>query len=411
MPNAFVKDLEIMFEEFVEGYDASCVVSQEAEKSFPDAQAMQRAGDTFYVKQNYHVDVVTGLDVSAATRTDVIERVVPTVFRTPDNVIYEFDAKELRDPEKMRKSGQAAALRLAAEVDKNLYAAAKNSASMVIKKVGAFAWTDGAQAEALMVSRGIVAGEKKLFMNPTDWLAVATDLGNKAYMSDWSKTAYERSMVPNIASFKTFRTDTVSNLAATGTVSGTTVSGATSHTVTAMTGDVPTDNRYGALTVAGANIANIKNGDCFTLANSGTTINAVHMIDKSDSGNAMTFRVVSGGGTANLTITPKIIASGPYQNVTAGAANGATLTFLNTVTKPVNVFWNQGAVTLDYGRLVFPSGTGASVMTATTKQGVPLVQVAQMNAQTGKLFVRNTTMYAATVLDPEKVGIIIANQT
>lgn len=407
MANAFVKDLEIMFEEFVEGYDASCVVSQEAEKSFPDAQAMQRAGDTFYVKQNYHVDVVTGLDVSAATRTDVIERVVPTVFRTPDNVIYEFDAKELRDPEKMRKSGQAAALRLAAEVDKNLYAAAKNSASMVIKKVGAFAWTDGAQAEALMVSRGIVAGEKKLFMNPTDWLAVAADLGNKAYMSDWSKTAYERAMVPNIASFKTFRTDTVSNLAAIGTVTSTTVTANTSHTVTAMTGDVPTDNRYGTLGVSGANIANIKNGDSFTIAN----VNAVHMIDKSDTGTLQTFRVISGGGTATLTITPKIIVSGPYQNVTAQAAATAPLTFLNTVAKPVNVFWNQGAVTLDYGRLVFPSGTGASVMTATTKQGVPLVQVAQMNAQTGKLFVRNTTMYAATVLDPEKVGIILANQT
>lgn len=407
MPNAFIKDLEIMFEEFVEGYDAACVISKEAETSYPDATAMQRAGDTFYVKQNYHVDVVSGLDVSAATRTDIIERVVPTVFRTPDNVIYEFDAKELRDPEKMRKSGQAAALRLAAEVDKNVYTAAKNNASMVIKKVGAFAWTDGAQAEALMVSRGIVAGEKKLFMNPTDWLAVAGDLGNKAYMSDWSKSAYERSMVPNIASFKTFRTDTVSNLAAVGTVTGTTVTANTSHTVTAMTGDVPTDNRFGTLGVSGANIANIKNGDCFTIAN----VNAVHMIDKSDTGNLQTFRVVSGGGTATLTITPKIVVSGPYQNVTAQAAAAAAITFLNTSTRPVNVFWNQGAVSLDYGRLVFPSGTGASVMTSTTKQGVPLVQVAQMNAQTGKLFVRNTTMYAASVLDPEKVGIILANQT
>lgn len=407
MANAFVKDLEVMFEQFVEGYDAACVISKEAETSYPDAQSMQRAGDTFYVKQNYHVDVVSGLDVSGASRTDVIERVVPTVFRTPDNVIYEFDAKELRDPEKMAKSGKAAALRLAAEVDKNLYAVAKNNASMVIKKVGAFAWTDGAQAEALMVSRGIVAGEKKLFMNPTDWLAVAGDLGNKAYMSDWSKTAYERAMVPNIATFKTFRTDTVSNLAATGTVTGTTVNANTSHTVTAMTGDVPTDNRYGTLVVAGANIANIKNGDAFTIAN----VNAVHMIDKSDTGTLQTFRVISGGGTATLTVTPKIVISGPYQNVTAQAAAGAALTFLNNATKPVNVFWNQGAVTLDYGRLVFPSGTGASVMTSTTKQGVPLIQVAQMNAQTGKLFVRNTTMYAASVLDPEKVGIILANQT
>jgi hypothetical protein len=407
MPNALAKDLELMFENFVEGYDAACVVSMEAETSYPSPKAMQRAGDTFYKKQNYHAAVVTGLDVSGSARTDVIERFVPTVYRTPDNVIYELDARELRDPDHMRKMGAASALRLAAEVDKNLYAAVAAQASIVVKKVGVLAWDDGAQAEALAVSRGISASDLKLFMNPFDYKDVAKDLGNRAYMGDRNLSAYERSRVPDIANFSTFRTDNVANLAAIGTVTGTTVSANTSHTVTAMTGDVPTDNRYGPLVVAGANIANTKNGDSFTIAN----VNAVHMIDKSDTGQPMTFRIISGAGTANLVVTPKIITSGPYQNVTVQAAAGAPITFLNTVTKPVNAFWAQGAVTLDYGRLEFPSGLGAEVMTATTKNGVPLVMVAQINAQTGKVFVRNTTLYAATVLDPEKCGLILANQT
>lgn len=407
MPNALAKDLELMFENFVEGFDANCVISMEAETSYPDAQTMQRAGDTFYKKQNFHAAVVTGLDVSAATRTDVIDRFVPTVYRSPDNVIYELDAKELRDEAYMRKMGDAAAQRLAAEVDKNLYATVAANANIIVKKVGAISWDDGATAEALMLSRGISSGNRKLFLNPFDYAVVAKDLGNRAYLGDRSKDAYERSKVPDIATFSTFRTDNVANLAAIGTVSGTTVNANTSHTVTAMTGDVPTDNRSGALVVAGANIANIKNGDCFTIAN----VNAVHMIDKSDTGQPMTFRVISGGGTANLVVSPKIITTGPYQNVTAQAAAGAALTFLNTVTKPVNVFWAQGAVTLDYGRLAFPGGMGANVMTATTKNGVPLVMVAQINAQTGKVFVRNTTLYAASVLDPEKCGLILASQT
>ncbi|MFK5282782.1 hypothetical protein ACI3PL_24765, partial [Lacticaseibacillus paracasei] len=59
----------------------------------------------------------------------------------------------------------------------------------------------------------------------------------------------------------------------------------------------------------------------------------------------------------------------------------------------------------------FPQGTGAQVLTANTKNGVPIVMVAQINAQTGKLFVRATTLYAATVLDPEKAGLILASQT
>lgn len=407
MANLALKDLEINFEQFVEGYDASCTLSLAAETSYPDPQSMHRAGDTFYKKQNFHAAVVTGLDVSAGTRTDVIERVVPTVFRSPDNVIYELDAKELRDKQYMREMGKASAIRLAAEVDKNLYAACALNATMAVKKVGALTWDDAATAEAYMISRGMSTVQRQLFMNVFDWQAVAKDLGNRAYLGDRSMSAYERSRVPDIATFETFRTDNMYNLPAIGTVTSTTVTGNTSHTITAMTGDVPTDNRYGTLGVSGANIANIKNGDVFTIAG----VNAVNMIDKGDTGVLQTFRVFSGGGTGTLTITPKIVITGPYQNVTAQAAAGAALVFLNTATKPVNVFWQKGAVTLDYGRLEFPKSTGAEVMTATTKNGVPLVMVAQLNAQTGKLFVRHTTLYAATCLDNEKVGLILANQT
>ena len=344
MANALAKDLEIMFEQFIEGYDAACVVSMEAERSFPSPKEMQRAGDTFYQKQNYHASIVTGLDVSAAAKTDVIERLVPTVYRTPDNVVYQLDAKELRDPQHKTRMGTAAATRLAAEIDKNLYATVAARASIVIKKIGALTWDDGSQAEALMLSRGIGGGRRrKMFLNPFDYKDVAKDLGNRAYLGDISKDAYERSRVPNIAGFETFRTDNVSNVTATGTVSGTTVNGAQSHTVTSMTGDVPTDNRQMTLTVAGANIANIKASDTFTIVG----VNAVHQIDKSDTGQLMTFRILSvTGGGATLTITPAIIAAGPYQNVSAVAGAGAALAFLNTVTKPVNAFWADGAVAL-----------------------------------------------------------------
>jgi hypothetical protein len=407
MANALAKDLELMFEEVVEGYDAACVLSQAATTSYPDAQTMQRAGDTFYKKQNYEAATVSGLDVSGSTRTDVIDRFVPTVFNSPQNVIYELDAKELRDTQIMMNMGNAAAISLAAEVETTLYAKCAAQASIFVKKVGAIAWDDGATAEALMISRGITNPDRKLFLSPFDYSVIAKDLGNRAYLGDRSKDAYERSKVPDIASFATFRTDQIANVTTNGTVTGTTVNANTSHTVTAMTGDVPTDNRYGALVVAGANIANTVAGAAFTIAG----VNAVHMKSKTDTGQLMTFRVISGQGTANLVVTPKIITSGPYQNVTAQAAAGAAVTFLNNATKPANVFWAQGAVTLDYGRLAFPTGTGAEVLTANTKQGVPIVMVAQINAQTGKVFVRHTTLYAATVLDPEKVGVIVANQT
>ena len=409
MPNSLTKDLEIMFGEYIDGYDAACVISREAETSYPSPQSMQRAGDVFYRPQNYMASVVTGLDVSASAQTDVIQRMVPTVYRQPDNVVYSLDARELRDPDHMKQMGKAAATRLAAEIDKNLYTTVAQQAGIVVRKVGALASGDVAQAEALMISRGIGMGrERKVFMNPFDHLSVTENLAGRAYMGDLSKGAYERSQVPDIAGFRTFRTDNVANLAAVGTVASTQVNGAgQTLTVEAMTGDLPKDNRRMTLTVEGANVANIKAGDTFTIAG----VNAVHQIDKSDTGQPMTFRVLATAGSGtSLTITPAIIATGPYQNVTAAPANDAPLTFLNTATKPVNAFWAQGAVALDYGRLTFPTDEGAKVMTATTKNGVPLIMSYFFNHLTGLTSVRCHTLYATTVLEPEHCGIIIANQ-
>jgi hypothetical protein len=407
MPNSLTKDLEIMFEEYIEGYDAACVISMECERNFPDPKSMQRAGDVFYKPQNYHASVVTGLDVSGAAKTDIIQRMVPTVYRAPDNVVYQLDAKEMRDPEHKKRMGQAASTRLAAEIDKNTYATVAARAGIVVKKVGALAWDDGATAEALMISRGIGAGrDRKLFLNPFDHKDVAKDLGNRAYLGDTSLSAYERSKVPDIAGFRTFRTDNVANLTVTGTVASTLVNGANQKlTVAAMNGDLPQDNRQMVLNCDGANVANVKAGDVFTLP----TVNAVHQIDKSDTGQLMTFRVLANSAGA-LTITPAIIADGPYQNVTNVAADNAPLTFLNTATKPVNAFWAQGAVCLDYGRLAFPTGEGPQVMTGTTKNGVPLIMSYAFDHLTGITTCRFTTLYATTVLDPEQCGIIIANQ-
>ena len=68
-----------------------------------------------------------------------------------------------------------------------------------------------------------------------------------------------------------------------------------------MTGSTPTDNRHGTL-ASGRELVN-KNGDCFTIAN----VNARSMIDKSDSGQPMTFRVISGGAPATLTTDRQIV--------------------------------------------------------------------------------------------------------
>jgi hypothetical protein len=407
MPNSLAKDLEMAFEEFVEDFDAACVVSREVQTRYPDQVAMQRAGDTEYIRQDFHANVVTGLDISSATPTDVIDRFIPMTYRTPDNVLYFLDAKEQRDPEYRKGMGRAASKRLAGEIETNLMTTIANRAGIVVRKTGALAWDDVATAEAQLLVRGVSSGmNRKVFLNAFDYREIAKDLGNRAYIGDLSKGAYERSQVPPIAGFQSFRTDMGVNSVVTGTVTSTLVNGANQRlTVAAMNGDVPQDNRQMVLNCDGSNVANVKAGDSFTLP----TVFAVHAITGVNTGQLQTFRVLANAAGA-LTITPAIITVGPYANCSNSPADNEALTFLNTATRQVNPFWTEDACMLSYGKLAFPTGEGAQVMTATTKNGVPLIMSYSFDHLAAKTSVRFTTLYATTVLQPEKAGIVIANQ-
>jgi hypothetical protein len=414
MPNSAVKTIDIMWEAFVEQYDAMCVLSKMVDKETVDPTRLERGGDVMYVRQNYHASTVAGLDISGETDMDVITRAVPMAFQTPQNVKYSMDAKEMRDESVMRKQGEAAARQLAAVIDTTLYNRAVDRATICQLATGGFTWNLGQSAETSLINRGITVSQAKLLLNATDYQAVSADLGGKAYIGDWSKNAYERSRVPGIANFDTYRTDNLKNVTIKGTVTGTTVSGNQSHTVAARDGNgFPVDNRQMTLTVAGANIANIKAGDIFTLGTAGTAnaVNAVHMITKEDTGVQQTFRVLAvAGGGATLTISPAIVTSGPYQNVTTQAANSAAVTFVNNATRPANLFFTGDAIQLKYSTLQFPTDQGALVRTATTENGAPLTMSYFFNHLTAKTQFRFHTYFAAEAVDPEKIGIILANQ-
>jgi hypothetical protein len=408
MPNQLAVDVEILFENTLLGFDAACVLSKEVDVFYPDQADMQRANGVIFRPQDYQINLVTGIDLSAVAKADVIQRNIPAVYKPLLNSYYEINAFELRDQLTSNRAAEAAGMRLAAQIDSDMYREIATQASIVVKKVGAFSWDDAATAEEYLISRGAPAGvQRKLFTNATDYKAVVKDFGGRQFVGDFSKDAITRSKVPDLSMFSTFRTDNFINLPGIGVVTGTTVLATTTSVVSAMTANLPTDNRRSVLTIAGANIANIKNGDCFAINN----VNAVHNITKDDTGIPMTFRVISGGGTASLTVSPGIFASGPYQNVTAPAIAAAAITFLNTATRPVNPFFVQGAVELMAGRLEVPKDQGVKIMEAKTANGMTMVMMKYFNGDKLSSTLRTHVLYGCNVLLPELCGIIIANQT
>lgn len=416
MANALTKDLEILFENFVTSFEASNIVSRKAKKFRPGDTEMQRAGDTVYRPQQYHMDIVEGLDLTSAAATDIVQRQVPATFKSPQNILYKLDAKEMRDPIHKEQAGKAAGLRLAAKIDSDLAEAVALRATNVVtipsgvSNKGLEIWDGAATLDALLLSIGIPIGSSRsAFLNAWDYKDVAKELGARQYTPGIVETAYEKAKIPDIAGFDSFKVDYNGTFRA-GTAAALTLAAAPAHRVTAMDANgQPTDNRQGVITVSGAGLAV---GDAFTIAG----VNSVHMIKKTDTTKPQVFRVLAVDGTS-ITVSPKILppnnadtASRPYSNVTANAANGAAITVLNKNAGNITSVWADDAVELLYGKLAFPTGQGPQVMTATTEQGATLIMSYGFNHISGVTTARFTTLYGTSVLIPEFCGLILGGQ-
>lgn len=434
--NKLTKDLEIMFEQYVNDFEASCVLSQKAKIFRPDTTDMQRAGDVVYRPQHYHAALVSGLDLSAAAKTAALQRMVPSIMRSPQNVIYELDAREMRDDEHKTDLGRAAGQRIAAQIDVDLTNEVALRATNVITTSAAGAaqgvsgrdlWNAAAGLKAQLTKIGVPAGlSRSAFWTADSAKDLAAELGHRQTYTDAVKTAYQAAQIPNVAGFNSFEVDVNSYLGA-GSAAAITLGAAPAHKIEVQDNHndtdanyynlanmlsiaPPPDNRQGDITVSAA--SGLKVGDAFTIDG----VNMVHRITLTDTGSPQVFRVLAFSGTT-ATITPKILPvnnadvnSRPYANVTANPASGAALTVLNKNAAAPSVVWADGSVELMLGKLAFPTGEGAQIMTATTKQGAYLVMGYQFDLKTGKTYCRFTTMYGCNVLIPEYAGLVLPGQ-
>ncbi|ENG4187257.1 coat protein [Providencia rettgeri] len=417
MSNQLVKDLEIMFENYVESFEASCVVSKNAKKHRPNDTAMQRAGDVEWRPQRYHMNVEEGLDLTGKTPTELVQRLVPSVFKEPKNILYTLDAREMRDPEHKTEAGRAAGQRLAAQIDSDLINMVTSRATNVITMAnsttgsqGRDLWNCAAGMDATMTAIGVPQGiNRRSFWNPFNYKDLAGELGSRAYTQGVNLTAYEKAQIPPVASFDSFKTD-ISGRVPKGTTEALTLAAAPAHKVTSKdANDMPVDNRQGTITLSAAGL---QVGDAFTIAG----VNSVHQITKDTTDQPQVFRVLAVSDTT-ATISPQIlppnnadVASRPYANVDANAANGAAITILNKNAAATNLFWADGSVELMYGKLAFPTGQGPQVMTATTEQGATLIMSYAFDHIKGVTTTRFTTLYGCSVLVPEYTGLVIAGQ-
>ena len=424
MANSFTKEERVAFEDILEGFQDALVLSRNVSIYNTDQTMMERTNNVIWRPQPYISVSYSGTDQSA-NFDDYTQLSVPATIGFSRAVPWVMTATELRDALQEGRLGDSARQKLASDINVAIMNVAALQGSLFIKRSGAATgFDDVAAAEAVMNEQGVQFEDRYLALSTRDYNNMASGLVGSArtFGNDVSDSALRRAFVGRIASFETYKLDYALRKTAAaggGAITMDTRASALNYwvpkaTSVATTGETANvDNRFQTITVSST--TSVVAGDAFTIAN----CNAVHMITKADTGSLRTFRVVSVPSSTTLVITPPIIsnqggsdAEAQYQNVTFTAtASNAGITFLNTVTGPMNPFWFKDSLEILPGRYAVPTDAGAAVMRASTDQGIELVMQKQYDINTMRTKYRLDTLYGVVNKQPQMSGVIMFSQT
>lgn len=423
MANQFIRDIEIAFAEMVAGFEDALVITtgNKIKIRQTDPVAMARAGDTTWIPMPYLPRSFSGLDQTSNFQ-DIVQLSVPVTLGTPQSVPFTLDVLELRDQLRSKQFAQRGKEKLASDINVSVMNEAAKWASITVKRTtAAVGHLDMATAAVPFNTQGVPMRNRSAIISSPDYVGMADNLATRGTVQGKVQRAYEDSYIGRSGAFDIFQLDYANTLTAAAG-SSVTVNGANQYFTPAANQTsggltAPLDNRYQTLAIT-VGSGTVKVGDAFTIAG----VNACNHMTKGDTLQLKTFRIVEiltgAGGTGNVRITPPIISGGgsttaelQYKNVTATPANGANITFLNTVSAPQNIFWYQDAIELIPGRMAVPTDAGANVMKASTKQGIEVVMQFQYDIKTSKFYIRLDAFWGVAVTGPEFVGQMLFSQT
>ncbi len=427
MPNAFSKEEIVFFEQVLEGFDPNNITARQVMKFKPPSTTMERSALTVHRPVPYISVEKEGLVLVQADFADITQLTVPSSLNannTPPsdikNVPFTMNAVELNDPLQRDRKAVSAVQALSALVDKSIATKVANEGTLFIKDAAAITtYQQIAKAEEQMSIRDVpIMAPRTLIMNPTDYNGVSGDLAKRdAPPTGVSLTAFERSVIPRVATFDSFKANFMPNIVFTA-ASGWLVNGNQKHIplATDVNGN-NVDNRSQLLTVD-TGTGTVKVGDAFTIAG----INALSQIHKNDTGQLQTFRILERVSATVWRISPAIVtnnvtaapapgqAEKEYANCSDEANNNSAITFLNiTATKPSNIFFANQSVEIIHGSLATMDldGNGVSTMIESTDSGIEILFAKGADIKNLGTEYRLVIWFNSNILIPEMCGNLI----
>lgn len=413
------KAITVLFDEVMEQFQLETQMLDNTSVFRPEGALMQNSNNVIWRQVEQQAPVKTGFDMTGQFG-NVIELSYPSTLNTPKNDAFSLRADDFRDEQFIKRRGAASAKRLAAELNKDIATVVRDSGSLFYRKslTASTGYAFLSEADSILTERQEWRGNGcSFFLNPRAYNIAGQDLAQRGTLSGRPEKAWATGMIgKDLAGFDVYKSAYMQNLAG-GASPATTVSATVSLKPVASTTvggqTIPVDYRYGDITFASGTGWNV--GDRIGFAG----VNALGSLDKSNTGQQMTFTIVGVNGNT-VTVTPRPIALSDaaltadekaYANINTQIASGAVPIRLNTdATAQTNAFWCNDSIEVIAGSAPWQEMSALSgwkVVSETMPNGVTINMAYDGSIATMDLQVRVFTWYGVVNRDPSRNGIAV----
>ncbi len=407
--NQFAQDtLFTIFNEIVAGVDSSCALSSALEKRNIGEKEGQHSGDVVHVSQEYQYLGFEGIETTDGDIEESVQRMIPIVRDHAVGVMTQINTKQLRDEFNVQQIIKGMTKQVANKIDLYTWDMMIKQASLVQTSDAALSIDDIAGMSNAFDMLGYGAYSRKAFLSGSDYRGIAKDLGEKPYSDPRTTAALERARIPSLlGAFESYKSDYDLKFAKTE-ASGITVTSNTSHIVATKNANGSyKDNRSGQIALSGASAGDIKVGDKFTIEGVEACNREVH----ASTGELQSFTVVEINTDGSIyTVSPAIISSGQYQNVSAQAASGAAVTFLNEKDSKPSLFFLPESTVILPGILPVEADGIAVGSSSTPHQGLPMRMTKVYDQHKEHLTLKLLCYFDVAVVQPDMLGIHLSKQ-
>lgn len=414
------KIAEVLFENMLETYEEQNQLIRKTDVFTPDPGTMQNSGNFIWRPVEQHAPIIEGWDLTGQEQ-DIIEETYPAILGTPKNDFVQQRVDDLRDMTFWERRGKTSGKQQATELNKSIAELIANQGSLHYRSNATSGFDFISEGQAILNERQGMHTERCFILNDRDTRKFAQDLAGRQTVRGRPEDTWMTGQIGSgVAEFDLFTGSYLPNL--TGGVASTTTTAAASFapeggSVNTTTGVVTNvDYRQANLAVADSSVFSV--GDKISISNSGTTIKALGVSDKTDTGQAMTFTVVGAPNGTTLTIYPKPIAlddsalnttEKAYANVDTTITSGATLTRLNTdASARTNLFFDRDAIEIVGGDVpmeLLSQYDGMKVIKEQLTNGLNMYMVYDANMVNMNLRYRTFVWYGLTMRDPSRAGV------